>query len=121
MSTSRSVLRMRREDGTARSAEMRGGADIGDATLAFRVSLSTNAHLHPRPRPMITRFDRALPTAAGLVAVGRGVPSARIRGETYSPVADAWRGGRMQLTTNPRDVQSRHNPGAGPAAGAHAR
>jgi hypothetical protein len=113
---------MRRASDTARSAAMRAGADIGDATFAFRVSLF-NAHLHTLPRPMITRLDRTVPFAAGLVAVARGVPSARVRGKTHSPIAGAWCSGRMQgmVTKNPRDVQSRHNRGAGPAAGAHAR
>ena len=75
---------------------------------------------------MITRLDRTYPIAAGLLAVGRGVPSTRGRKRDATrfpvfPVADAWCVDRMHGPTNPRDVQSRYNPGAGPAAGAHAR
>ena len=72
---------------------------------------------------MITRLDCTQRNAAGLVAAGRAVPSAGLRGDAHYPVE------RMQGTTQAttqvgkqfRDVESRHIPGAGPAAGAHAR
>src|SRR5690349_18987587 len=110
MFTSRSAPRVRGVGGAARSAAMRIGADIGDATFAFGVSLF-NARHNPRPRPMITRLDHTLPNAAGLVAVARGVPSARVGSgkETCYPAAGAWRDARMQFTQNPRDVESRYN------------
>jgi hypothetical protein len=74
---------------------------------------------------MITRLDCAKRNAAGLVAAGRSVPSAGLRGDAHFLVDRPWSGQRMQGTTQVtrqfRDVESRHIAGAGPAAGAHAR
>ena len=72
---------------------------------------------------MITRFDCTKRNAAGLVAAGRAVPSARLRGDvrrTRARMQGTMRG-TPQVGKQFRDVESRHIPGAGPVAGADAR
>jgi hypothetical protein len=73
---------------------------------------------------MITRSDSTLRNAAGLVAAGSFVPSTRLRGDARYLAGRPWLGQRMQsmqATKQLRDVESRHNPGAGPVTGATAR
>ena len=111
---------------------MRVGADIGGATSSFpalsvrssfRRARPAPVNASPNPSPMITRLDCTQRNAAGLVAAGRAVPSAEFRGDAHDTVMRMQ--GTMRVTTQVgkqfRDVESRHIPGAGPAAGAHAR
>ena len=119
MFTSRSTPRSRGGGGTARCAA-RVGDDIGDATFAF----SPPATPPSAPSPMIDRLDTAQRNAAGLVAVVRAVAAVDVRRVVRDRADDRTTGWRMPVspvTKSFRGHQPRHIPGAGPAAGAHAR